>query len=124
MDSLRRPVPIIQFVPAMGVPVELNDPPQLQTGPPAQGLQTSRFGLLPTRRRKAPQRAEKHLATSRNLEPLENSSTNNQPLTTKHSEPQRSSQTHSLRLLPGVPRQSCPVAINTQLLRAPRAQLV
>src|SRR6266852_5279795 len=62
MDSLRRPVPIIQFVPAMGVPVELNDPPQLQTAPPARGLQTSRFGLLPTRRRKAPQRAEQHLA--------------------------------------------------------------
>src|SRR6201993_5464426 len=31
MDSLRRPVPRNQFVPAMGVPVELNDPPKLQT---------------------------------------------------------------------------------------------
>jgi hypothetical protein len=34
IDSLRRPVPRNQFVPAMGVPVELNDPPQLQTAPP------------------------------------------------------------------------------------------
>src|SRR5690242_21185000 len=31
MDSLRRPVPRNQFVPAMGVPEELNDPPRLQT---------------------------------------------------------------------------------------------
>src|SRR5260370_29271380 len=112
MDSLRRPVPIIQFVPAMGVPVELNDPPQLQTAPPAHGLQTSRFGLLPTRRRKAPQRAEKHLPTSRNLETGENSSTKNQQLTTKNCEPQRSSQTHSLRSLPGVPRLACHVRIS------------
>src|SRR5882724_7716061 len=33
MDSLRRPVPRNQFVPAMGVPVELNDPPKLPTVP-------------------------------------------------------------------------------------------
>src|ERR1700732_4201157 len=32
-DSLRGPVPRNQFVPAMGVPVELNDPPRLQTVP-------------------------------------------------------------------------------------------
>src|SRR5260221_4557577 len=37
MDSLRRPVPRNQFVPAMGVPVELNDPPQLQTAPRNSG---------------------------------------------------------------------------------------
>src|SRR5258707_2744745 len=62
MDSLRRPVPRNQFVPAMGVPVELNDPPKLPTVPVSRNLQTSRLGLLPTRRRKAPQRAEKRLA--------------------------------------------------------------
>src|SRR6267154_2574021 len=58
IDSLRRPVPRNQLVPAMGVPVELNAPPQLSTAPRCSGPATSRFGLLPTRRRKAPQRAE------------------------------------------------------------------
>src|SRR5712671_3393621 len=33
IDSLRRPVPRNQFVPAMGVPVELNDPPKLTDSP-------------------------------------------------------------------------------------------
>src|SRR5258707_13390886 len=45
MDSLRRPVPRNQFVPAMGVPVELNDPPKLPTVPVSRNLQTSRLGL-------------------------------------------------------------------------------
>src|ERR1700719_2886950 len=50
IDSFRRPVPRNQdSVPAMGVPVELNVPPRLNTS----------LGLLPTRLRKAPQRAEK-----------------------------------------------------------------
>src|ERR1700758_5385031 len=53
MDSLRRPVPRNQdFEPAMGVPVELNVPPRLDTT----------LGLLPTRLRKAPQCAEKNLS--------------------------------------------------------------
>src|SRR5258708_20647149 len=37
MDSLRRPVPRSQFVAGMGVRVELNDPPQLQTAPRNSG---------------------------------------------------------------------------------------
>src|SRR6266478_2653515 len=49
IDSLRRPVPRNQFVPAMGVPVELNAPPQLPTAPRCLGpakLHASACSLL------------------------------------------------------------------------------
>src|SRR5260221_2639835 len=67
MDSLRRPVPRNQFVPAMGVPVELNDPPKLQTVLHYRTIKLHASvyplaGLLPTPRRKAPQRAGKQFA--------------------------------------------------------------
>src|SRR5260370_1380370 len=139
IDSLRRPVPRNQFVPAMGVPVELNAPPQLQTVPVKP--EPANFTLRFTRPgRVAPYSTKEGTATCgktlarylRQTWRLEYC----RLLTYQNNNPRisvaqplccvlkQSLQRDSPRILPRVPRQSRRIAINAQLLRPPRAQLV